>query len=263
MYNDHKKEPGKSRPIVTGNSGNTRGLSNSVSNLLESVANCISNQFECISSEDMLSNTKKANKALDKIIKEWKAKRLKKLRCNTCPYKTEEIRVCEDCQEQDAQEQDMTTKMENQYDCDRCGRMWRDMMEENCEECGDGLFWEDQEICLLGLDVVALFPSMTSETTGKIIRKHVLKSPIKIEGFDWKQGARYVVLNKQYTSDLQCLWGILPYRRKVNGTTPGMRSKDINSKEGNVEKQWVFPKQPTQRQIRELQARCAEIATCF
>ena len=104
----------------------------------------------------------KANKSLDKIIEEWKAKRLKKLGCNTCPYKTEEIKVCEDCQEQDDQEQDMITKMEIHYDCDKCGRMWRDMMEENCEECGDGLFWEDQEICLLGLDVVALFPSMTS-----------------------------------------------------------------------------------------------------
>ena len=41
VYKDHKKEPGKSRPIVTGCSGNTRGLNNSVSNLLESVANTI------------------------------------------------------------------------------------------------------------------------------------------------------------------------------------------------------------------------------
>ena len=46
VYKDHKKEPGKSRPIVTGCSGNTRGLSNSVSNLLESVANTIENRFE-------------------------------------------------------------------------------------------------------------------------------------------------------------------------------------------------------------------------
>ena len=45
-YKDHKKEP-----------GNTRGLSNSVSNFLESVANCIENRFECISSEDMLWNS--------------------------------------------------------------------------------------------------------------------------------------------------------------------------------------------------------------
>jgi hypothetical protein len=36
---------------------------------------------------------------------------------------------------------------------------------------------------------------MQSATTGKIIRQHVLKSPLKIEGFDWKQGARYNVVN--------------------------------------------------------------------
>ena len=52
-------------------------------------------------------------------------------------------------------------------------------------ECGDGLYWEDQEICLLGLDVVALFPSMKSEQTGKIIRHTVMTSPIKIESINF------------------------------------------------------------------------------
>ena len=64
VVKDHKKEPGKSRPIVTGNSGHTRGLSNSVSNLLESIASSIPNTFERISSEDMLSSTKEANKIM-------------------------------------------------------------------------------------------------------------------------------------------------------------------------------------------------------
>ena len=72
VYKDHKKDPGESRPIVTGCSGHTRGLSNSVANFLESVADSISNRFECISSEDMLSNTKKANKIIAKIIRSGK-----------------------------------------------------------------------------------------------------------------------------------------------------------------------------------------------
>ena len=98
----------------------------------------------------------------------------------------------------------------------------------------------------------------------KIIRKHVLLSPIKIEGFCWKQGARYVVVNKRYTGELACLWGVLPFRRKDKGTAPGMKAKDINSKEGDIEKQWIFPnKNPSEQQIREIQARCAEIATRF
>ena len=59
VVKDHKKEPGESRPIVTGCSGNTRGLSNSVSNFIESIATTIENKFECISSEDMLAKTQR------------------------------------------------------------------------------------------------------------------------------------------------------------------------------------------------------------
>jgi vacuolar-type H+-ATPase subunit H len=269
VVKDHKKTPGESRPIVTGCSGNTRGLSNSVSNFLESIANTIENQFECISSEDMLANTKKANKEVIEIIKKWKEHRLKKINCAQCNYRADPHKACQDCQnevdELDNNDPEKTTKMmEIRYDCDECGREWRDRMEEECAACGEGLFWEDQAICLLGLDVVALFPSMTSINTGKIIRKHVLQSPIIIEGFDWRQGARYLVINKKYTGDIRGLWSVLPWRRKVGGTAPGIKSKEINSKKGNVEADWCFPrKEPTKDQIREIQARCAEIATRF
>ena len=107
-----------------------------------------------------------------------------------------------------------------------------------------------------------MFPSITSKRTGLIIRKQVRKSPLKIKGFDWKQGARYVVINRRYTSDLECLWNILPWRRKVTGTAPGIKSKELNSKKGDVELQWQFPRaKPTEIQERELIARVAEIAT--
>ena len=50
----------------------------------------------------------------------------------------------------------------------------------------------------------------------------------------------------------------------MGGTAPGMKAKVLNSKKGNVEMQWNFPRsQPTQRQICEVPARCAEIATRF
>ena len=92
---DHKKEPGESRPIVTGCSGNTRGLSNSVSNFLESIANTIGNKFECISSEVMLANTKKADKEVMEMIENWKKKRLRKLNCKRCPYQEEQPTACQ------------------------------------------------------------------------------------------------------------------------------------------------------------------------
>ena len=89
--------------------------------------------------------------------------------------------------------------MEIHYNCEECGQYWRNEMQKECTDCGEGLYWEDQEVCLLGLDVVALFPSMKSLTTGRIVREHVLRSPLKIEGFNWRQGARYIVVNKRYT----------------------------------------------------------------
>jgi hypothetical protein len=50
----------------------------------------------------------------------------------------------------------------------------------------------------------------------------------------------------------------------VGGTAPGMKAKELNSKKGNVEMQWSFPRtQPTEQQIREIQARCAEIGVRF
>ena len=138
VVKDQKKDPGESRPIVTGCSGNTRGLSNSVSNFLESVANSIESNFERISSEDMLSNTKKANKEVEDLIRTWRNLRLSKFNCNKCAYNEENISDCQSCHEEGVDNKIM--KMENKYDCDDCGREWRDQMELECEECGD---WRD------------------------------------------------------------------------------------------------------------------------
>jgi hypothetical protein len=50
----------------------------------------------------------------------------------------------------------------------------------------------------------------------------------------------------------------------VKGTAPGMKSKEVNSKKGDVELQWVFPRaEPTEQQIREVVARVAEIGVRF
>ena len=70
-------------------------------------------------------------------------------------------------------------------------------------------------------------------------------------------------MNKKYTSDLHELWGVLPYRWKVNGVTPGVKGKSINNKEEteeDMDKQWVFPKrEPTEWQKRMIVGRVAEI----
>ena len=240
------------------------GPSNSVASFLESVADCIENKFECISSEDMLNSSKMSNKIMDQHRKEWKQKRLNKLNCTKCNYKDESLTHCHLCIDEMEPNQNEQETKEMHYDCDICGQEWRNRMEQDCEECGPGIFWEEQEVCLLGLDVVALFPSMTAITTGKIIREHVRKSLMKIEGFDWRQAGRYIVINRKYTGGLDCLRDVLPWKRNKGNIAPGMKSKELNSKKGEVTEKWNFPKrEPTDTQIREMQARVADIGTRF
>ena len=44
-------------------------------------------------------------------------------------------------------------------------------MNIDCEECGTGIGIEELYQTLLGVDVVGLFPAITSKSTGKIIRR--------------------------------------------------------------------------------------------
>ena len=102
LYKDHKAEPGKTRPVVTGCSSNSRGLSNSVSNLLESVANCNPSNFESISAEDMLSKMKEHDSKIHKILMRWEEKREDKmnkaLECDSCHDRAKKIiRCCQNC----------------------------------------------------------------------------------------------------------------------------------------------------------------------
>ena len=54
LFKDHKKKESW-RPVVSGCSSNTLGLSNLLSDIVESVCGSISNPYEVISSEDLLS----------------------------------------------------------------------------------------------------------------------------------------------------------------------------------------------------------------
>ena len=136
---------------------------------------------------------------------------------------------------------------------------YRERLEENCEGCG--LPVEELEMCMLGLDVEALFPSMTSARTGELVRKRMMRSTMKVEGFNYKMGLVYIQMNRDLTPGLGRMWKILPHRRKVGGTAPGMASKAMSGKGGDVEEQWVFKnKEINEEQKREIVGRCIEIA---
>ena len=88
-YKDHKKEPGKTRPIATGCTSNTLALSNSTSDLVESLANLEETKHEIISTEDLFFNIKKHDVEIGILRREYKRKYLRKLRCTKCWIKRE------------------------------------------------------------------------------------------------------------------------------------------------------------------------------
>ena len=131
-------------------------------------------------------------------------------------------------------------------------------MNKDCEECGEGIGEEELHQTLLGLDVVGLFPAIKSKNTGQIVRRMVVRSNIKIKGFNWKYGARYIAMNKHLTGDLKPLWKLLPWTKSGKNIT--MKNKEINSKKEKMETKWCFSQTiPTEEQVREIAARVAEI----
>ena len=83
-----------------------------------------------------------------------------------------------------------------------------------------------------------------------------------MKGFKWKEGARYIRIHKHLTGDLRKVSKFLPWRRKTGGVEPGITNEEVTKVDGDVEKQWVFPRcTPTVQEEKELIARCAEIAT--
>ena len=120
---------------------------------------------------------------------------------------------------------------------------------------------DDLKLIMIASDVVALFPSMLSENTGKIVRYEVEESEIETEGFDFKEVSRYVFINRRLTGDLGQLWRLLPRRRKTGGRCePGMKNKEVKGRDAGTEESWIFPDTvPTALEERQLVARMAEI----
>ena len=248
---------------MTGCTSNTLGMSNNVSDLLEAVANSEPEPYKVISSEDMLAATKKFNIKYMERRDDWLRIRNRKISCNICKFEEVSGAVYV------VGEENEILRVRNMMKRDNDENMLADDQEiwqrlgEDCEECGPGISAREMDVCVLGNDVVALFPSIKSKNTGVIVRKRIENSQLRIEGFDYKRGARYIVMNRKYTSALHELWGVLPYRRKAEGTEPGMFGKNVNNKketEDDMESQLVFPKrEPTDLQKRMIVGRVGEI----
>ena len=97
--------------------------------------------------------------------------------------------------------------------CEECCVKLTDLNIPDCEQCR-----EKEQICIVGSDVVGLFPSLQERNTGKVVAEEVRESDKVLEGLNYQQIALYVRINKSLTGDLFSLRRILPWRRKVGGT---------------------------------------------
>ena len=335
-HKDHKKEPGKTRPIGTANCSNTRGFANCVSDLLEALANCEENSYEVISSEDLLSSTKEHNNEvveMKKVLAQKVARKLECMKCKVWKIRCEEhsslphsppvtpfppnrrpvvvyhspppnpdhphspitqtmsnppevrvARILEEvlCQVVEVVERDEVValaqgvvidliemiaetrdrdKRKSVEECEDCMMMMKVKIGDDCEECGVGEEFEIPKMTLIGMDAVALFPSLSGKNTAKIVREAAEKTTMKMEGFDWKKGMVYVRVNRHLTRIRKEMKKFLPIRKSMRGTEPGMASEGLNKRKSKIENQWIFTRRiPTTEEKREMVGMVVEIA---
>ena len=275
-HKDHKKEQEKTRPIGTANSSNTRAFANSVSDLLEAVASEREEKYEVISSEDMLHSVQEHNIKV-KELGEGDKKRIERKRsCWSCKAWTKKCgphgRKYEEKREEVEEVAEiinyilettieMSECRSSRKECEECESLVKKISSRHCKDCGEGIQDEDMTFSLVGMDAVALFPSLSGKRTARIVRRRVARSNLKFEGFNWKKAVIYVMTNKHLISSIpKEIKKFFPIRKSNKGTTPGLSSKSMKNKENSEDEQWYFHrKNPPEEVLRELIGMVAEV----
>ena len=98
--------------------------------------------------------------------------------------------------------EDQLCEIENLVENKCCGEYITKELEHDCQECGPGLRTTDIEYSIIGNDVKALYPSITAENTGRIVRTRAERTNLEFEGFDTRIGLAYLAMNKKLTTGL-------------------------------------------------------------
>ena len=95
---------------------------------------------------------------------------------------------------------------------------------------------------LVGSDVEALYPSLEDTKVADTIFRAVMETEVGFDGIDFQEGVRYIALN---STAKECRTGelrrVLPRRRHVNGTRPGVTGEGPLGPDCGDQEQWVFP----------------------
>ena len=96
-------------------------------------------------------------------------------------------------------------EMEKMMRCTKYCQRIRNKLLTDCPDCGVEWVKDDYELCLVGNEMVALFPSLNSKRSGEIVREETEMFEIKIPNFNYKLGSRYIKVNEQYSGNLATL----------------------------------------------------------
>ena len=140
-----------------------------------------------------------------------------------------------------------------------CGQDIQEELARNCEDCGPEISIWDATFSIVGSDVTALYPSIKSESTGRIIRKRLEKTSLEIEGFSVEKALAYISMNQDLTTDLQEIAHLLPNRK--SGKTSKLKISAIK-KEWDPRDKFEFKNTIHSNQDKKnIIARVVEIAT--
>ena len=96
---------------------------------------------------------------------------------------------------------------------------------------------------IIGADVEALYPSLEAVQVANIVYQAVMDSDIKFKGVNYQEGARYIALT---STEQECRLGplrrVLPWRRYVHGTRPGITGEGPAGADTGDQDQWEFPR---------------------
>ena len=284
LYKDHKGWASHmgtcppTRPVVSGNMGMNVHLSEVVSDLVEPLVDKHLGGRESISTEDMIAKFM----GLNETNKGWTAWKYYDgleyegyMGCSTCVgkwsnvFNVDEPELCECDWAVTTCITRVTAKWLKQYRRARWEEdmSWdpldRDRTLTSKEVLPEDLQDYQSPMVVMGFDVVSLYPNLDTSKVGSRVKQAVLESNISWEGINYMEACRYIALN--WTEE-QCrsskLRKILPWRRKNNGSRPGIRGVGPKGPDvGDVE-QWIFPRTVLSKQDKlEIIATVLDIAT--
>ena len=76
---------------------------------------------------------------------------------------------------------------------------------------------------LTGADVVGLYPALDHKVTARILREETANTEVNIDAINWRQAAKYAVLNLEpWQLKRHKISHLVPQRRHKKGTKPGI-----------------------------------------